>query len=380
MDPENVRIFDIKYSRKDIELIKTYFDQVLDEAFLTSHTFCNKLEKAFERLCKPFRALSCSSATSGLEAVFRFIDIQEKAVLVQSNTFIATGHAIQAAGGIIVPIDLDQEYIVSFEDVQNCIQECKQKGLEIGAICIVNIAGRASKQLIKIQKLCNENKIPLVEDNAQGMLSTLDNAQLGTFSDFSVSSFQTTKVVASGQGGLILVKEEKNYEGLKNFLFYGKDPSQPLLFSNISGNYKMSELNAALALADYERSKKRIARRREIDSIYKNFVSNEKYYQYLACPKFNKPSYYKTIFMVKDPIFRNALEDFFKENNISMTGYVYKIPLHLQPRIFNSSKFIKRNLKNTEDFSNCHFTPPNYPELTDEKVHYVCKKLNQFQL
>ena len=83
--------------------------------------------------------------------------------------------------------------------------------------------------------------------------------------------------------------------------------------------------------------------------------------------------------MVKDPIFRNALEDFFKENNISMTGYVYKVPLHLQPRIIKSSKFIKRNLKNTEDFSNCHFTPPNYPELTDEKVHYVCKKLNEFQ-
>ena len=58
-----------------------------------------------------------------------------------------------------------------------------------------------SQSIYEIQNFCKEEKIRLIEDNAQGMLSTLDKKQLGTFSDFSVTSFQTTKVVACGEGG-----------------------------------------------------------------------------------------------------------------------------------------------------------------------------------
>ncbi len=192
MVSESVRIFDINYSKEDLKKIKVYIDQVLDEAFLTNHTFCKRLEGAFENICKPYKAISCSSATAGLEAVFRFLKVENKAVLVQSNTFIATAHAIQAAGGVVVPIDLNEEFVMSLNDLKIAVNESTDRGLDIGAVCIVNIAGRASDELIAIQDFCKNRNYKLVEDNAQGMLSTLNQQQLGTFSDFSVSSFQTT--------------------------------------------------------------------------------------------------------------------------------------------------------------------------------------------
>lgn len=378
MNNKTIRIFNIRYTDKEKEKIKSYFNEVLDVAFLTNHTFCRKLEKAFDALCTSHNSLCCASATAGLEAVFRYLEVKNKAVLVQSNTFIATGHAIQAAGGIIVPIDIDSNYVASYEDIKKAISKCKADSLPIGAVCIVNIAGRASVDLIKIQELCKDVKIPIVEDNAQGMLSTLNEKQLGTFSDFSVGSFQTTKVIACGEGGLIQVKNKEDYENLKNFIFYGKSKNNNLIFEKESGNFKLSELNAALALADFERSKLRVSRRNKIDEIYSKNV-NSKFFKFLNSPTKNITSNYKTIFMAEKAELRGEIENHFKLNNVAMTGYVYKIPLHKQPRIIKSKNYIDRQLINTNKFCDCHFTPPNYPELSDEEVNYVCNILNAFK-
>ncbi len=377
MSNKSVRIFNINYSEKDREIIHSYISEVLDEAFLTNHTFCRKLEKEFNKIYTTYNSFCCTSATAGLEAVFRYINVDSKAVIVQSNTFIATAHAIQAAGGVIVPFDLNDEYVASLGDIKDTIVKCKEENLEIGAVCIVNISGRASSELFEIQNLCKEEGIFLVEDNAQGMLSTLDNKLLGTFSDFSVDSLQTTKVVACGEGGVIHIKDSMNQDSFRNHLFFGKDSDNNLLFSNIAGNYKLSELNAALALADFERSETRIGRRREIDRYYSNNVRSKKF-RYLASPKGNLSSNYKSIFIANSEEVRESIEKDFKSNNISMTGYVYKVPLHKQPRVFKSSRYIERQLPKTDEFCSRHFTPPNYPEVTDDQVQYIIDTLNKF--
>ena len=378
MVKKNIRIFNIKYSEDESEKILQYFKDVLDTAFLSNHKYCRKLEAELEKYCKNYKAISCSSATTGLEAVFRYIDVKNKAVLVQSNTFIATGHAVQAAGGIVVPIDLNEDYIISFDDVKKAFYECKNLSIDIAAMCIVNISGRISEEIFKIQKFCEANQIKLVEDNAQGLLSTLDKKQLGSLSDFSVTSFQTTKVIACGEGGAILCKKEKDALNIRDYIFYGKDKENNLLYLNESGNFKLSELNAALAFADLERSPERIRRRQEIDKMYKEGVRS-KFFYYLNHPNKNIPSNYKTIFIAKSESVRESLETYFKENGVAMTGYVYKIPLHKQPRIYNNKTFINRELPFTEDFCNMHFTPPNYPELTNDEISYTIKILNSFE-
>ena len=379
MKKKPIRIFNIKYSEEDKQKINSYFNQVIDEAFLTNHTFCRKLEKKCEGIFKPYNAISCNSATGGLEVIFRYLNVRNKAVLVQSNTFIATAHAIQAAGGIIVPIDLDEDYVMSTLDLKNAISECKSKSLEIGAVCIVNISGLSSDGIVEIQNICSEQKIPFVEDNAQGMFSKHNGKYLGTFADFSVSSFQTTKVVACGEGGMIFVKNKEDYENIKNFISYGKSKDVPMLFENDSGNFKLSELNAALAFADLERSEERIKARQKINDFYKGNISSE-FFQYLNNPKGNITSNYKSLFIANSKEIRNKIEDHFKENLVAMTGYVYKIPLHQQPRVINSFGFRKRNLEKTDLFCNTHFTPPNYPELTNDEINYVCKVMNEFSI
>lgn len=380
MKKKNIRIFNIKYSTDEIEKILSNVEDVLNTAFLSNHKYCRSLEQKFEGICgSKHKAIACSSATSGLEAIFRFINIKNKAVLVQSNTFIATGHAIHSAGGIIVPIDLNREFVASLEDIKKAYFKCKELSIEVAAICVVNISGRMSKSIYEIQDFCKDENLRLIEDNAQGMLSTLENKQLGTFSDFSVTSFQTTKVVACGEGGLIMGKNPDEVDQLREYIFYGRDNSNGLFYINESGNFKLSEMNAALALADLERSSYRIQRRREIDQKYKDYV-NSNFFSFLENPLFNNTSNYKSIFIAQREEIREKIEFHFKKYNVAMTGYVYKIPLHLQPRIFNNKNFVKRELPYTEEFCQRHFTPPNYPELDQDEVQYIIDVLNSFHL
>ena len=82
--------------------------------------------------------------------------------------------------------------------------------------------------------------------------------------------------------------------------------------------------------------------------------------------------------MAKESELRKKIEDHFLQNRIAMTGYVYKIPLSKQPRIIYSKNFIERDLPNTNHFCNSHFTPPNYPELSDQDIKYISDVLNNF--
>ena len=164
MKNKSIRIFNIEYSDEDRKLIHSLVDKVIDEAFLTNHTLCRQLEEKVNQLQESKYCISTSSASTGLEAIFRTINVSKKAVIVQSNTFIATAHAIQASGGIIVPLDLDNQYVASYKDLLSAIDCCESNNLEIGAICVVNISGRASFDLLKIRDLSQIRNIPLVED------------------------------------------------------------------------------------------------------------------------------------------------------------------------------------------------------------------------
>ena len=378
MNQKPIRIFNIKYSEEDRKNIHKYVDRVIDEAFLTNHTLCRELETTINQLQSTNFSISTSSATTGLEVIFRTLKIKNKAVLTQSNTFIATAHAIQAAGGYIVPIDLSSEYVLSYQDLIKAYEECLDKSIEIGAVCIVHISGRASNEIFKIRDFCINQKIPLVEDNAQGFLSSIGERYLGSIGKYSATSFQTTKVVACGEGGIVSCLNQEDAELIKRNILFGKSKSVIGKYDSESGNFKLSEMNAALVLADLKRVRKRIKRRQEIDNMYKSFVSS-KFLHYLKAPDENNPSCYKTIFLANSIEIRKDIESYFKENLISMTGSVYRDHLSIQPRVTESKNFLKRFLPLTDQFCSLHFAPPNYPELTDDEIFRVIDTLNSYK-
>ena len=114
---KKINIFDLKFNNKEKNTFLNT-QKIFDEGFFSDHTYVKKFEQAFKKYnCK--YTLATSSGTSALEIILRALEIKNKKVLVNSNTFIATGHAITNAGGEIVPVDLDMKYfLMSPEDLE----------------------------------------------------------------------------------------------------------------------------------------------------------------------------------------------------------------------------------------------------------------------
>ena len=109
---KSIKIFDLKFRKKYINFFLNNSKNIFKEGFFSNHTYVKKFENLFKRANKSKFALATSSGTSALEIILRSLNLKNKDVLTNSNTFIATGHAITNAGGKIVPVDLEKNYFM----------------------------------------------------------------------------------------------------------------------------------------------------------------------------------------------------------------------------------------------------------------------------
>ncbi len=362
-----VNIFDLKFKQKEINFFLKNSKIIFKEGFFTNHSYVKKFENEFKKKNKSKFALSTSSGTSALEIILRSFDIKNKNVLVNSNTFIATGHAITNAGGKIVPIDLEKKYFMMDPD------DLKKKiNKNTGAVVIVHIGGIISPNIFKIKKICKKFGVPLVEDAAQAHGSKFKNIYAGNFGDAGAISFFTTKVMTTGEGGMIITNKKDNFDKFYSLRQFGFMKNK-LLHNKVSGNYKLNEFSALLGLIELKRLNSRIKKRNYLAKIYQRYLKNSKYIMLNS----ERPFYcnhYKQIIISK--INRNKIERILKKNKIVLTGGVYYVPLHKQPIYKNQLK--KYSLPVTDYFCNHHFCPPCYPELNSSDIRYVSDILLKF--
>ena len=133
---KQVKIFDLKFNQKEINFFLKNSKNIFKEGFFSNYSYVKKFESQFRKMNKSKFALSTSSGTSALEIILRSFDVKNKSVLVNSNTFIATGHAITNTGGKIVPVELEKDYfMMDPKDLKKKINK------STGAVVIVHIGG-----------------------------------------------------------------------------------------------------------------------------------------------------------------------------------------------------------------------------------------------
>ncbi len=363
---KQIKIFDLKFNQKEINFFSKNSKVIFKEGFFSNHSYVKKFEREFKKLNKSKFVLSTSSGTSALEIILRSYDIKNKNVLVNSNTFIATGHAITNAGGKIIPVELEKNYFM-----MDPIDLEKKISKDTGAVVIVHIGGIITPNIFKIKKICEKFKVPLIEDAAQAHGSRYKNIFAGNFGDAGAISFFTTKVMTTGEGGMIIAKNKKNFNRMFSLRQFGFMKNK-LLHDKVSGNYKLSEFSALLGIIELKRLKSRIGKRNLIAKIYQQNLKDTKY----KLLKSNKPficNHYKQIIISK--INRKKIEKILNENQISLTGGVYYVPLHKQPIYKEQLK--KYKLPLTDYFCDHHFCPPCYPELNKQDIIRVCNVLQK---
>ena len=363
---KKIRIFDLKFDKSYENKFISGSKQILKEGFLANHTYVRKLEKKLQELFNVKHCLLSTSGTSALELIFRSLKIKNKKVLVGNNTFIATATAIMNAGGIPIPVDIENEYYSLCPiELEKKIKKYKKK---IGAVVMIHIGGLISPKIYRIRNICKKNKISLIEDAAQSFGSTLNKKFSGTFGLAGAFSFQTTKPFTTGEGGCLITNSTKLYNDAKSLRQFGFEYKNNIQHNNLGNNFKVSEFVALAGLCELDRIKKRIKKRQTLAAQYQKRLFNSPW-KTLKPAKNSLSTYYKQI--VISPINRNFLIKKFKEKNIAMTGGVYYLPLSKQKII---KKFLdkKDKFKVSNFFCDKHFCPPCYPELSVKDVNYIC--------
>jgi len=365
-----VRIFDLKFSQNNIKEFNKGARQIFEKGFFSNDDFVKDFERKFSKYNHTKYCLSVCNGTAAIEVILKSLELKKKKIIVNSNTFIATGHAIINSGYEIVPVDIDKNfYGMCPEDLEK-----KIKLNDVGAVIIVHIGGIITPNILKIKKLCAENKVFLIEDAAQAQGSSFKNIKAGNFGYAAAVSFFTTKVMTTGEGGMVLTNNKKFYNKCVSTRQFGKSLVDNRKHYKVSSNYKLSEFSALLGMIELKRINRRIKKRNLIAKVYRDLLKNSSF-KIIKPIKQMKINYYKQILISNYD--KLKIKKFLKNNNVELTGSVYDIPLHLQP--VYKKRLKKYNLKNTELFCKYHFCPPCYPELKIENIKRICKLLIDFE-
>ena len=365
----NIPIFRLNFGLKSkLKFIKGAWDILSSDRPLGESKYVKEFEDKFGKLINAKYTIACSNGTTAIEMALKAIDVKGKKVLIPSNTFFATSVAVTNAGGIVELVDMEPEsFSLCPKDLESKLTP------EVGAVIIVHIGGIISHKISKIVDLCKKMNVPLIEDAAHAHLSKKGKYVAGTIGEIACFSFFPTKVMTTGEGGIVSTNNKKYYETMKSIKNFGRDIKDAgIIVNNDGNNFKINEFTGLLGSIECDRVESRIEKRTILLERYYNNLKSTKY-SVIKQKGDGVCSYYKAI--VITPINGSWLKSYCKERNISLTGEVYKIPVHLQPLYKEQFSYV--NLPNTDYYCNHHICPPHSPELSLEEVDYICDTLKQ---
>lgn len=360
----------IYFPQEDIERIKKQIEGALRSGQLTLGKFGEQFEKEFAQCIGVKYAIAVNSGTSALEIPLRIFDVRDKEVMVPTNTFFATPAAVIHAGGRIRFTDINpQTMAISLESIKaNMTQDVK-------GVIIVHIGGIISPEVKAIKKFCQESNLFLLEDAAHAHGSSLGGKMAGTFGDAAAFSFYPTKVITSGEGGMIVTDNKRIYEEASIYRDQGKAGFLGNIHTRLGYNWRMSELHAILGLSQFQRLEAFIARRNKIARIYDQGLTEIPKVEPLELTGNQRCNYYKYIALLDRSIDRTKLKKTLKNKfKVSLSGEVYELPCHLQPVFREEHKEEKFPI--AEDICKRQICLPIYTTMAPEEAEYVLSSLS----
>lgn len=285
------------------DLEKKYVLDVLKNSFETSKNsiYNNKLEAAFAKKCNTQFAIGHINGTATLHTALAACGVGEgDEVIVPPLTMSSTALSVLQNKSIPVFADVDkQTFNIDPADIRKRITE------KTRAIMTVALYG-LSPEYDEILEICKEFNLVLIEDNAECFLSTYKDKWVGEFGEFASFSFQASKHLTAGEGGMLICNDEGLANKARRFSSLGyagvdakkgkitKDDIQSPNYSrhvSLGFNYRMSELCAAVILGQLERAEELVNVRIQTAQLFTEAIGASG----LLIPQFN-PSYSKNSF------------------------------------------------------------------------------------
>ncbi|MNS67824.1 putative pyridoxal phosphate-dependent aminotransferase EpsN [compost metagenome] len=315
---------------------KEYVLSTIDSTFVSSvGKFVDKFEELIREYTGAKYAIATTNGTSALHMALMLAGVKQgDLVLTQPLSFIATCNAISYIGAEPLFVDVDKETLgLSPEALREFLKESveikagqaihKNTGKRIAACVPMHTFGHPSKIDVLID-ICQQYNINLVEDAAESLGSTYKNQQTGTFGLLGTYSFNGNKTITCGGGGMIVTNDEHLGKLAKHLTTQAKVAHRwDFVHDHIGFNYRLPNLNAALACAQMEQLDTFIANKRELAESYGNFFANHDI-QFVSEPRDSKSNYWLNAVLLKDRQERDLFLNYSNDHGV-MTRPVWEL-------------------------------------------------------
>lgn len=358
---------------------KSFVMQSLNQRWLTNGPFLHKFEDKFHSFIKCNHAVGVGSATHALHLATRSLGIGPgDEVIVPTFTFAATANAVSYCGAEPVLADVDPGTF----NIQP--QEIKQKiTRKTKAVIVVHYGGQ-SCDMSEIMNLSKKHSLHVIEDCAHALGSTYKNKKCGSIGTVGCFSFYPTKIITTGEGGMVSTNNASLFRKIKVLKSQGMDitPSEREVKATwkydiveLGYNYRLDEMRAALGLSQISRVNKINDMRIKIAKKYDKLITKIKG---LIIPETrddrNHIYHLYTIKVTKD-YHMSRDELFLKLHKMGIGTSVQYYPLHLM------SYMQKRYLRKKKQFGVANTLKdqvlclPIYPQMTTKQIEYVAANL-----
>lgn len=342
-----------------------YIEKVFESNYIAPlGEYVNKFEESIKNYTNTQNALAVTSGTAAIHLALRVLGIKEEDdVLASSFTFIGSVNAIIYQGANPVFIDSEEDsWNLSSNLLEEYLKTCEKKPK---ALILTHLYGM-SADIKKIVDICKKYEIYLIEDAAESLGATFDGKHTGTFGDFGIYSFNGNKILTTSGGGILVSSNKDWIEKAKFYSTQAKEPYIHYEHEEYGYNYRMSNVLAAIGVAQMEVIEDRVLKKREIFEWYKEFLGdieeikfmpelkNSRGNRWLTALSFEKTDYEKVM---------KALEE------INVESRPLWKPMHMQPLFKNSKSYLNGTSEKLYSKGLCLASSTT---MTKEDVSMIC--------
>jgi perosamine synthetase len=351
---------------------KKYLNDCIDSGWISSEgPYVEEFERRFASKVGRKHGVAVTNGTAAIDAVIEALNIREgDEVIMPTFTIISCIAQIVRNGGIPVLVDSDPNtWNMNVSQIENKITT-KTK-----AIMVVHIYG-LPVDVNPILDIAERYNLKVIEDAAEMHGQNYYGKPCGSFGDISTFSFYPNKHLTTGEGGMIVTDNDELAEtcrSLRNLCF---QPSKRFVHERLGWNLRMTNLQAALGVAQLEQLDKFIERKRAMGNQYSELLKNV---PYLKIPQKNA-EYADNIYWVYGVLIDSSLgidaDTAMKMlNDVGVGTRPFFCPMHMQPVLKNKGFFNGQEFPNAEMMYKYGFYLPSGLGISSEEINLVVKRL-----
>ena len=259
-----------------------YVKQCLDTGWIsTAGSFVDRFEVEFAQYLEVGGAVSVVNGTAALHIALQLLGVESNDLVIMPNvTFVASANAISYIGASPLLMDIDQySWQMDLDLLENFLTtDCKldssnilvheETGRKISALMIVHVQGNIC-DMDRLLAICNEYKLPVLEDAAEALGAEYKGQFAGTLGDIGCFSFNGNKIMSTGGGGMIVSQNSEHLKRAKHLTTTAKRDSLTYFHDEVGYNYRLVNVLAALGVAQLE----------QLDSFIESKIKTARYYR-----------------------------------------------------------------------------------------------------